>query len=147
MLKRLNNQRGVTLIETVASTAIIAIILVTILGALLYGQKMIIFSDGKNNEAAQAQELVDEIMAQLSAKTNEEPLSIIGATKMSSSFIDPNSPIDPRKQYHYVPVDIAGNEVLFENAVGYHIYVRVYYNNDESYIDLKAFTKKGGVNV
>ena len=37
-----------------------------------------------------------------------------------------------------------------ENPVDYPVYtiqVRIYYNNDESYVDLKAYTKKGGVTV
>ncbi|AFA47016.1 type IV pilus modification PilV family protein [Acetobacterium woodii] len=145
MKQRLDNQRGVTLIETVVSVAIIAIIMVTILGALLYGQKMIVFTDTKNNAAAKAQELVDEIMTQLPIITKEEDLSISGATKVSGSFSKPTSSTDPKEQYYYMPVDIDGKTVSFGNAIGYHIYVRVYYNNDESYVDLKAFTKKGGV--
>lgn len=139
------NQAGVTLIETVAATAIIAIILVTLVGALLYGQKMVVFSDSKNNEAAQAQEMIDTIMTQLSARTNLEDLIVTGASKANGSFTLPNQPSDPRKQYYYEPVDLGGNVVSVDSAVGYKIYVRVYYNNDQSYLDLVAFTKKGSV--
>ncbi|WP_414151096.1 prepilin-type N-terminal cleavage/methylation domain-containing protein [Acetobacterium carbinolicum] len=141
----LKNRAGVTLIETVAATAIIAIILVTLVGALLYGQKMVVFSDSKNNEAAQAQEMIDVIMTQLSERTNLDDPTVIDATKVNGSFTLPNQPSDPRKQYYYEPVDLAGNVVSVANAVGYKIYVRVYYNNDQSYLDLGAFTKKGSV--
>lgn len=139
------NKAGVTLIETVAATAIIAIILVTLVGALLYGQKMVVFSDSKNNEAAQAQEMIDTIMTQLSARTNLVDPTVTDAIKVNGSFTLPNQPSDPRKQYYYEPVDLGGNVVSVENAIGYKIYVRVYYNNDQSYIDLEAFAKKGSV--
>lgn len=147
----MKNQRGVTLVETVAATAIIAIILVTILGALLYGQKMIVFSDSKNNEAAQAQDLMDSIMTQLSEDKDPSSLSTGAAIKMDS-FADPKTITnlspgqDPRKQYiieaDTVQKTVAGKTVDYPV---YTIQVRVYYNNDESYVDLKAFAKKGGV--
>ena len=142
MKKIMNDQAGVTLIETVAATAIIAIILVTVIGALLFGQKMVVFSDSKNNEASQAQEMIDEIMKQLSARTDQSDPAIAGAVKVNGAFVTPSQPTDSRKQYYYEPVDIAGNKVTIENAVGYRIYVRVYYNNDQSYVELDAFTKK-----
>lgn len=152
MKRILKNQAGVTLIETVAATAIIAIILVTILGALLYGQKMVVFSDSKNNEAAQAQDLIDSIMTQLSASTAPEALSTGDAKKMDDNFVDPTAiippeqPSDYRKQYmikaNTVTKDVNGNKVDY---TVYTIQVRVYYNNNESYVDLKAFAQKGGV--
>ncbi|MEO1815707.1 MAG: type II secretion system protein [Acetobacterium sp.] len=141
----IKDQTGVTLIETVVSTAIIAIILVTVLGALLFGQKMVVFSDSKNNEAAQAQEMVDEIMKQLSARADQSDPTIAGATKVNGVFFTPSQPAYSRKQYYYEPVDIVGNKVTVENAIGYRVYVRVYYNNDQSYVELDAFTKKGSV--
>lgn len=145
MNKIIKNQAGVTLIETVVSTAIIAIILVTVIGALLFGQKMVVFSDSKNNEAAQAQEMIDDLMGQLSARTDLSDPIVEGAVNVKGTFLTPNQPADSRKQYYYNPVDISGNQVSVENAIGYHIYVKVYYNNDQSYIDLDAFTKKGSV--
>lgn len=145
MKKIIKDQTGVTLIETVAATAIIAIILVTVVGALLYGQKMVVFSDSKNNEAAQAQEMIDEIMNQLSARTDQSDPIIAGATNVKGTFFTPSQPAELRKQYYYEPVDIAGNKVTVENAIGYRVYVRVYYNNDQSYVDLNAFAKKGSV--
>lgn len=151
MKAKIKNQRGVTLVETVAATAIVAIILVTILGALLYGQKMVIFSDSKNNEAAQAQDLVDSIMTQLSDNENPSSLSTGDAIKMDD-FADPETIInlpegkDSRKQYIIqqgtVSKNVNGSVVDY---IVYTIQVRVYYNNDESFVDLKAFAKKGGV--
>lgn len=151
MKRILRNQAGVTLIETVAATAIIAIILVTILGALLYGQKMVVFSDSKNNEAAQAQDLIDSIMNQLSENKDPSSLSTGDAIKMDSfaepqTITSPPAGQDPRKQYiiqeGVVQKVVNGSNV---NYVSYTVQVRIYYNNDESYVDLKAFTKKGGV--
>lgn len=152
MKKLINNRNGVTLIETVVATAIIAILLVTVLGALLYGQKMVVFSDAKNNEAAQAQELIDSIMTQLSANIEPGALSVVGAKKINGSFVDPKTRIAPEQSSDYkkqyiietatVPKVVDGKAVDY---VVYTIRVRVYYNNDESYIDLKAFAKKGGV--
>ncbi|MBC3804446.1 prepilin-type N-terminal cleavage/methylation domain-containing protein [Acetobacterium fimetarium] len=138
MKKILNNQNGVTMIETVVATAIIAILLVTVLGALLYGQKMIVFTDTKNNAAAQAQDLVDGIMTQLGAGTPPNDTVVDGATKMAASFDDSKKTTNP-KQYYINEVTAGGT------VIGYNIYSRVYYNNGESCVDLKAFAKKGGV--
>lgn len=153
MKRIIKNQTGVTLIETVAATAIIAIILITILGALLYGQKMVVFSDSKNNEAAQAQDLIDAIMTQLSENKDPSSLSTGDAIKMVS-FADPKTITNPqpgkdvRKQYIIEEDNV--QKMVNDNPRDYPVYViqvRVYYNNDESYVDLKAYTKKGGISV
>lgn len=149
------NKHGATLIETVVSTAIIAIILITILGALLYGQKMIVFSDSKNNEAAQAQDMIDSIMSQLSEGENPATITVAAAKKVNV-FVDPKTIIPPQlpneyqKQYIItdkvaVKVDDEGNNQ--KEYVVYTVWVRVYYNNNESYIDLKAYAKKSGVDI
>lgn len=143
MKKIIDNQTGVTLIETVVSTAIIMIILVSVVGALLYGQKMIVFTDTKNNAAAQAQELVDDIMGQLSAGTGLTEPVVEGAENVNGIFYTPIAD-NQRKQYYYDPVDISGIKTTTIVAVGYCIYVRVYYEN-ASYVELEAFAKKGSV--
>lgn len=133
MKKIIHNQHGVSLIETVAATAIVAIILITIVGALLYGQKMVILSDSKNNEAAQAQELVDNIMTALSKGTIPTEVSLDAENVGNNAGF---SYVETRpKQYCLT-------ETTIENKAGYMINVRVYYNNGESFVELKAFAKK-----
>lgn len=129
MIKIIHNQRGVTLIETVVSTAIIAIILVIILGTLLFGQKMLIFNDVKNNAASIGQNQIDGMMASISSGNVPTTGSImVEGFKVDSEIIE---------------VDKNGDGI----KEGYGIKVRTYYNNDESYVELKAYAKKDGVKV
>ncbi|TYC87565.1 hypothetical protein FXB42_03715 [Acetobacterium wieringae] len=148
----LNNNHGVTLLETVISIAIIMIILVALFGALLYGQKMIVYNDSKNNEAAQAQDMIDSIMSQLSEGENPAAITVVAAKKVND-FIDPKTIIQPsdyQKQYIITEKiaekkDDEGNNQ--KQYVVYTVWVRLYYNNYESYIELKAYAKKNGVEI
>ena len=155
MKKILNNQYGVTLIETVAATAIIMIILITILGALLYGQKMIVFSDSKNNEAAQAQELVDTMMAMVTdgiLPTEENTGAYDAGKNADGNFVykDTDNNTHP-KQYiiEMVPIEKTIEKGTTDEKVvnfsSYNIKVRSYYNNGESYVDLNAYVKEDGI--
>lgn len=171
MKKLINNQNGVTLVETVVATAIIAILLVTVLGALLYGQKMVVFSDVKNNGAAQAQELIDELMTMISKgtiPTSENTGAYYVGEDADTNFINPKlitpertgpidtSKIDVSKQFvikaSTLPKVIDGSRLADDplrskQYTTYNVWVRVYYNNSESYVELKAYTKKDGVGV
>lgn len=120
MNKILKNNDGITLIETVVSTAIIMIILVSVVGALLYGQKMIVFTDTKNNAAAIGQDQIDKMIAEFESG------------KTPTSYPDSIDGHD---------VDIAVNSKTIAEKIVYNISVRVYYNNGESYIDLSALAK------
>ncbi|OXS27069.1 MAG: hypothetical protein BI182_06300 [Acetobacterium sp. MES1] len=120
MNKVLKNNGGITLIETVVSTAIIMIILVSVVGALMYGQKMIFFTDSKNNAAAIGQDQIDKMIAAFEA--GETPGSY------------PDS-IDGHA------VDIVVNSNTIDEKIVYNIRVRVYYNSGNSYVDLVALAK------
>jgi type II secretory pathway pseudopilin PulG len=133
MKKLLNNHQGITLIETVVSVAIIAIIVVTVLGALLYGQKMVVFSDTKNGAATKAQEIIDDRMNQIttgsadaSAPANEE--TTIDGYQVEIEYAEANKDKDSINE-------------------GCNIVVRVYYNNNASYTELTAYALKGGVGL
>jgi type II secretory pathway pseudopilin PulG len=148
MKKILSNQKGATLIETVAATAIIILLLLTVLGALLFGQGVIVGSDEKNNAASTAQEIIDSIMVSLSNKEVYTDELVDDAKNMGAGFDESQKTQYPR-QYYIVPMDIQvdvdpddGEETTKK---AYQIYVRVYYNQGESYVDLTAFNKQGGV--
>ena len=137
------NQKGVTLIETVISIAIMLIILISIVGALQFGQKMIVITDSKNNESAQAQELIDSILTSLSEGSvpNETVLRAkdVVAEPYEKFFYNPDIP----RQYYYVEKTVSGNEIPGHGDVtGYLVKVRVYYNSGKSYVELQAFAKK-----
>lgn len=171
MKKLINNQNGVTLVETVVATAIIAILLVTVLGALLYGQKMVVFSDVKNNGASQAQDLIDELMTMISKgtiPTSENTGAYFVGDDAETGFINPKmltsdmltsidtAKIDTSKQFVIKATTFekvidgsrpTGDSLRSKQYTTYNVWVRVYYNNNESYVELKAYTKKDGVGV
>ncbi|WP_303869945.1 prepilin-type N-terminal cleavage/methylation domain-containing protein [Acetobacterium wieringae] len=120
MNKILKNNDGITLIETVVSTAIIMIILVSVVGALMYGQKMIVFTDSKNNAAAIGQDQIDKMIAAFEA--GETPGSY-------PDLIDGHA------------VDIVVNSNVIDEKTVYNISIRVYYNSGDSYVDLVALAK------
>lgn len=131
MKRIIDNQRGVTLIETVVATAIIAILLTTVMGALLYGQKMVIFTDEKNNAAAIAQEEIDKTMATVAS----------GSAPPSATRIDVPDHDGYKMDIITSPADRNGDGI----NEGYAINVKVYYHNEEFHVELKAYAKKGGL--
>lgn len=121
------NQKGVTLVETVAATAILLIILISIVGALLYGQKMIVFTDTKNNTASIAQDKIDEVMAQITSRNNP-----------GNSTNEVNG---HRVITQVTKVDKNGDGI----QEGYNIDVKAYYNNNDLFVELTAYALEGGI--
>ncbi|WKY47933.1 type II secretion system protein [Eubacteriaceae bacterium ES3] len=144
MKKILKSQKGVTLIETLAASVIVILLLLTVMGALMFGGGVIVGSDEKNNAAASAQEILDALMVSMSNDETYTSELIADAKNMGAAFNDDQKTMYP-KQYYIVPVDKNGNEVASGSQTAYQIYVRVYYNQGQSYVDLTAFNKKGGV--
>ena len=120
MKELIKNKNGATLIETLVAIVIIAIILITVVGALLYGQKMIVFSDTRNNAAAIGQDQIDKKIEAVESGTvpNSETTVVDG---------------------HNTVINVTGDTLSGQEV--YYISVRVYYNNNNSYIDLSALAK------
>jgi prepilin-type N-terminal cleavage/methylation domain-containing protein len=138
MKKIIKNQNGVTLIETIVATALISILLVTIIGSLLFGQKVIFFSDEKNNKAAEAQEIIDDIMTQLSGGIIPEEIIISEVRNTGTAFND-DQKIEFPKQYYIMSVVNSDGK-----KIGYNIYVRIYYNNGNDQINFTSFAELKG---
>ncbi|WP_373484533.1 prepilin-type N-terminal cleavage/methylation domain-containing protein [Acetobacterium sp.] len=148
-MKRLfNNQAGVTIIELLAAFLILSILLVTILGALLFGQKAIVGNDQKNNEAAIGQDYIDEIVTKISNGADPDSIDRAGtaAKGIAYSMDDSTLPgITPGtfngdkwqtypRQFYIVPYPGSVN--------GYNIYYRSYYNEGKDQINFTAFVKQ-----
>lgn len=144
MKKILSNQKGVTLIETLAATVIIVLLLGTLLGALVFGQKVIVGNDTKNREAAAAQEMIDALMEDLSLESFDSDKYKDKWKDMGNAFKDTEKDEHPR-QYYILPVNQSGTEVVEGVASAYRIYVRVYNDKNDDFVELSAFVKKGGV--
>lgn len=151
MKKILLNQKGVTLVETLAASLIIILLLFTVLGALMFGQGVIVGNDEKNNAVADAQEMVDTIMTAMSKGSSYMGDLVSGAKNLSTvstvkaDFINAGESDYAPRQYHISPVNAAGSKVADNSEIAYQIFVRVYYNQGQSYVDLTAYNKKGEV--
>ncbi|MDK2936138.1 MAG: hypothetical protein PWP62_1146 [Eubacteriaceae bacterium] len=144
MKKIATNQKGVTIIEMVAAFAIVTLLLLTVLGALLFGQGVIVGNDEKNNASASAQEIIDSLMVSLSNGGDYSSELVLDADNTGTAFDDSQKMTLP-KQYYIIPVDKDGVMVTAGTETAYQIYVRVYYKQGQSYVELTAFNKKGGV--
>lgn len=148
MKKIINNQAGVTLIELLAAFVILSILLITIVGAILFSQKTIIGSDQKNNEAAIAQDYIDEIVTKISNGTDPTLIKEVGTTEKGKAYSMDDSSLAgitlgtfnddkwttyPRQFYI---VSYPGS------TTGYNVYFRSYYNNGSAQINYTAFAKK-----
>lgn len=149
MKEIIKKQNGVTIIELLAAFLILAILLVSVVGAILFGQKSIVGSDQKNNEAAIAQECVDEIITRISNGESLSHIKEVGSAEKGKAysmdytsgavvgqFNDDKTASFPR-QFYIVSYPS-------DTSSGYNIYFRSYYNNGTAQIDLTAFAKKNG---
>lgn len=149
MRRFINNQSGVTIVELIAAFVILAIILTTIFGAIMFSQKTVIGSDLKNNEAAIGQDYVDEIVTMISNGTDPALIKMVGTSEkgIAYSMDDPallditphtfNDDKSTKYQHQFYIVPYPGTP-----TIGYNIYYRSYYNNGTAQINFTAFAKK-----
>ncbi len=149
MKEIIKKQNGVTLIELLAAFLILSILLVSVVGAILFGQKSIVGSDQKNNEAAIAQECVDEIITRISNGENLSQIKEVGTVEKGKAYsmdytsgavagrFNEDKMTDFPRQFYIVSYPS-------DSTIGYNIYFRSYYNNGTGQIDLTAFAMKNG---
>ena len=136
MKKILKDETGVTLIELIAAFAILTIILTSVFAAFLFGQKIIVQSDSKNNEAAAGQDIVDSIVTQLSDGVNlYEP----DAVNVGSSFQEWD--MSKTRAEQTIPMR---QYFIIAKGKGYTVYYRAYYDDGDQ-INFTAFANQGGV--
>lgn len=159
MKKLIKDCDGVTLIETVVATAIIGIILISVVGALIFAQKMIVFNDGKNNVAGKAQEVTDEIVNLLSTgnsitdvvgKIGEEALYVAESDfleieeirESDSDQVKNEKMVQNKKKSKQYRIVECYDSKLSDKVVGYNVYVRYYFESTNSPVNLTAFARK-----
>jgi hypothetical protein len=104
-------------------------LLTTVGGALIFGQKTVVYTDTKNNAASVAQKQIDEAMGKISRGT----IPTAGTTTIDGFRVD----------LALAQVDKDSNGV----KEGYDITVTVYYNNNAANVTMKAYAKTGGLGL
>lgn len=147
MKKIVESQKGVTMIELLAAFLILTILLISVVGTLLFGQKSIVGSDQKNNEAAIAQDYVDEIVTRISRGEELGSITTVGTNEKGKAYsmdytenvnigqFNDDKFSDYSRQFYIEPYPS-------DPSIGYNVYFRSYYNNGSAQINLTAFAKK-----
>lgn len=149
IIKIIEKKNGVTIIELLAAFLILTILLVSVVGAILFGQKSIVGSDQKNNEAAIAQECVDEIITRISNGESLSNIKEVGSVEKGKAYSMDYTPGTVAGQFNEDKTTSFPRQFYIvaypsDPSSGYNIYFRSYYNNGTALIDLTAFARRNG---
>lgn len=149
IIKIIEKKNGVTIIELLAAFLILTILLISVVGAILFGQKSIVGSDQKNNEAAIAQECVDEIITRISNGESLSNIKEVGSAEKGKAYSMDYTAGTVAGQFNEDKVASFPRQFYIASypsdpSSGYNVYFRSYYNNGTAQIDLTAFARRNG---
>lgn len=166
MKKRFRRRSGFTLAEVICAIVLLLIFAVGLMPSIISVRKMISRSANVEQASARAQTVADTVIAGLwksnlkDASSSSFVLSAADLTRINSisgAFYTDTFSYSSSKaaQYRLVAITSAVKKNVYKNGVimvntftdiiGYHIYVRIYYNGGADYTDLDAYADiRGG---
>lgn len=141
----LHSKRGVSLVEEICAVCVLAIGIFAAV-ALISLSRTSVSSDGvKDAAAAQAQQLADNLIAQMSQQTVYAPPDSIKKEKIGgiSAADVGNSGFGAKEYDNQFSITPCINQVDFKTD-GYQIVCRVYYNGHKNYVQFHAYASARG---
>jgi Tfp pilus assembly protein PilV len=132
MVKMIKSRRGVSLVEEVCAAAILAIVVVGLLGVVGFSQRSIVSYNARDRAAASVQEVSDRVMAILAQKENAGG-DVFGGSEANVKLIayGGSAPAYSDKvQYAYKRMETADG-VDGNALIGYDVTVLKYYSKKD----------------
>ena len=146
-MNRMKEKRGSSLLEVIVAVALLAIVVVTVVGGIGMARQSVLNNNVQDDYTAKAQDIADTLITYLSSDTTQgkpkqtamqsitdNALCVTNADTYVASWI-PNDSNNKQFTYKWVGVD-PNNPIS-----GYKIEVRVYYNSgkEKKYSTFTAF--------
>lgn len=139
------SRKGITLVEMICSVAILAVVAVTALGAISLSRTSILKGNTEDAASAQAQQIMDVLMANLTALPDAGPDELPGDMDALGAVYSPVRPFSYEKgerQYYFQKTPVDANGVY-----GYNLYVAVYYSGGSGCATLNSYIPYQGGNA
>lgn len=140
-MNRLKGKYGSSLVEVIVAVALLAIVVVTVVGGIGLARQSVTDNNVKDDNTAVAQNITDTLLTYLSSlpadqtkgKPDETDMQNITKALLVDDKTKFSSSASNTKQFYYAYANADG-------TAGYKIEVRVYYNkNSEKYSTFTAF--------
>ena len=146
-MNRLKRKRGSSLLEVIVAVALLAIVVVTVVGGIGMARQSVLNNNVQDDYTAKAQNIADTLITYLTAQDPSKD-TITGVQKKidemnqltGAAYVDSGSNFSPtnanNKQFCCTWFAKSGDE-----SAGYKIEVRVYYNSgkEKKYSTFSAF--------
>lgn len=136
------SRKGVTLVEMICAVTILALVVVAVMGVLSLSRTTILKDNTQDAASAQAQEVMDVLMASLSDLPNASPADVEADLLALDAVYAPSTAgfaaKNGAKQYTFARTLPDAHGIY-----GYNIYVAVFYSGDSS-VTLNSFVPYQG---
>lgn len=152
-MNRMKEKRGSSLLEVIVAVALLAIVVVTVVGGIGLARQSVLDNNVKDDNTAAAQSVTDTLITYFASKNDGLTTVKVNAdmSHLDSKLLCVNNPSNSavwdannakNKQFFYTWVNA---DSLTSNAVaGYKIEVRVYYDSGKKYSTFTAFAAYTG---